>query len=56
MCNVLLLLLSSLLVKACFWGGAPEAPSNVDLVMSVRECIHPKPYKKRLLAERSSER
>ena len=30
-----------------FLGGAPppggEAPSNVDLVMLLRECIHPKP-------------
>ena len=29
----------------CFWGPPTggEAPRNVDLVMSVRECIHPKP-------------
>ena len=36
--------------RQCFRGGAPpppggEAPSNVDLVMSVRELIHPKPPK-----------
>ena len=43
-------------VSAGFLGGPPpggEAPSNVDLVMSVRQGIHPKPYKKRLLADRA---
>ena len=46
--------------RACrftgFWVEPPpggEAPSVVDLVMSVRPCIHPKPYKKRLLADRA---
>ena len=29
------------------------APSNVNLVTSVRECIHPKPERKRLLADRA---
>ena len=32
-------------------GG--EAPSNVDLVMSVCECIHPEPQRKQLLADRT---